>query len=80
MVKDVESRLSYNLKMCDERITSQLSKDVEELKSKIDFNFQNSEDKHDDLKYEVKTFTQDIDDTVKKDDFEKAVVRISLLK
>ena len=42
--------------MVDERINAQLTKDVEELKSKIQFNLENTETKHEEIRFEVKSF------------------------
>ena len=66
--------------MVDERINAQLTKDVEELKSKIQFNLENTETKHEEIRFEVKSFQAMIDSTVKKDVFKKEMDKIVDIK
>lgn len=72
--------MSLNLKMTDDRIVASLNKNVEELRSQIEFNSVNAENKHDELKKEVKRFSMQIENTVKKDVFNLTVVKIDDLK
>ena len=66
--------------MTDDRIVASLNKNVEELRSQIEFNRVNAENKHDELKKEVKRFSMQIENTVKKDVFNLTVVKIDDLK